>query len=185
MTGGVVLDVAGRAIRLIAAVNGFQVETMNRAAGWHFLQLGHQIERAIATCRFVRHLAGEAADQDALEALLELAEAREIYRSRYLPDPARPQVLDLVLMDETNPRALAYAASRLVGYAASLPAPAPDRGPSPALAIAQALAEEARALDPATVPADRLIGIENRLMQLSNAISHSYFNLREPVAGDP
>lgn len=198
VTDGVVLDVAGRALRLIAAVNGFQVEIMNRRAGWHFLQLGHQIERAIAICRFVRQFGGKMgqdaaapepadprqADPEALEVLLELAESWETYRSRYVPGPVRLPVLDLVLMDETNPRALAYAVSRIVGYAASLPAPGPEPGSSPVLAAAHRLADEARAIDPATVGADRLVGIENRLMQLSNAVSHSYFTLREPAAGN-
>src|SRR5262249_25576138 len=42
-------DKASTALRIIAAVTGFQLENMNRLAGWRFLKLGLRIERALAT----------------------------------------------------------------------------------------------------------------------------------------
>ena len=46
------------ALRIIASFSGLAQENMTQLAGWRFLELGRRIERAIATCRFVRQFAG-------------------------------------------------------------------------------------------------------------------------------
>ena len=45
---------------------------MSQLAGWRFLELGRRIERAIATCRFVRQFALQEPPDGALDVLLEL-----------------------------------------------------------------------------------------------------------------
>ena len=47
-----------------------------------------------------------------LESVLEIADSRMTYRSRYLANLQIPAVLDLLLTDDTNPRALAYQLER-------------------------------------------------------------------------
>src|SRR5262249_15133357 len=42
------------ALCIIASFSGLAQENMSQLAGWRFLELGRRIERAIATCRFVR-----------------------------------------------------------------------------------------------------------------------------------
>ena len=44
-------------LRIIASFSGLAQENMSQLAGWRFLELGRRIERAIATCRFVRQFA--------------------------------------------------------------------------------------------------------------------------------
>ena len=56
-----------------------------------------------------------------LEPLLEIADSSMTYRRRYFARPQLSPVLDLLLVDETNPRALAFQLDAAVG---ARPAPA-------------------------------------------------------------
>jgi uncharacterized circularly permuted ATP-grasp superfamily protein/uncharacterized alpha-E superfamily protein len=172
---GAVLERAGTALRIIAAVAGAHGENMNRQSGWRFLQLGLRIERAIDTCRFTRQFAAPGAGNENLDVLLELAESLRTYRVRYMLGTARGAVLDLVLLDPDNPRSLAFSLTEIVGHLATLP------NAGEPLAVVEALASEVTVLDPAGVTGERLIGIENVLMRLSNEISQAYFTLSEAV----
>lgn len=183
MTEGYVLEKANMALRNIAAIIGLQQENMNRLSGWRFLQLGHRIERAIGVCRFVRQFASEKARPDSLDILLDLTESRGTYRVRYQPGAMRAPVLDLVLLDEANPRSLAFAVADIVSQAAALPNPRPGRLAAPASRLAESLLAEVRGMNPAAVASEQLIGIENGLMRLSNEVARSYFNYREPASG--
>src|ERR1700730_13786504 len=95
------------ALRIIASFSGLAQENMSQLAGWRFLELGRRIERALATCRFVREFAFAKLD-GALDLLLELADSQITYRLRYVMVPAAAPVIDLVVLDPNNPRSLAY-----------------------------------------------------------------------------
>ncbi len=178
-----VLEKASTAIRLIAAVTGFQLETMNRLAGWRFVKLGLRIERALATCRFARQFArAQGGSRDELDLLLELNDCHITYRSRYPLGAAFAPVMDLVLLDESNPRSLLFQLSRLKGHVQALPLLPPTNRPSPALAVADRLHAIVSVLDPVKIRHDDILGIENGLMQLSDEISMSYFRVRDPFA---
>ena len=97
-------------LRFGAGVAGVAAENMVRGGGWLFLDLGRRIERAQAILGTI----GFALDQPAprieagLRLLLELCDSAITYRSRYLTVLQAAPVLDLVLADESNPRALAF-----------------------------------------------------------------------------
>jgi uncharacterized alpha-E superfamily protein len=176
-----VLEKASVAIRLIAAVTGFQLETMNRQAGWRFVKLGLRIERALATCRFARQFArAQGGSRDELDLLLELNDCQITYRSRYPLGAAFAPVMDLVLLDESNPRSLLFQLSRLKGHVLALPLLPPSNRPSPALAVADRLHAMVSVLDPVKIRGDDILGIENGLMHLSDEISMSFFRVRDP-----
>ena len=90
---------------------------MSQLAGWRFLELGRRIERALATCRFVRQFAFGSAPDGSLDVLLELADSQITYRLRYVMVAARAPVIDLVVLDPNNPRSVVLSAR-------------PHRGPS-------------------------------------------------------
>jgi uncharacterized circularly permuted ATP-grasp superfamily protein/uncharacterized alpha-E superfamily protein len=180
-TEGQVVEKASTALRIIAAIEGFQIENMNRLSGWRFLKLGHSIERGIGICRLVRQFGKEDASADDLGVLLELAESQMTYRVRYPLGAVRGPVLDLVLLNDTNPRSLAFQLERIVGHIAALPNPRPDRSALPAAQTAMTLIREVYAQIPDMINDQQLIGIENRLMKLSNEITEGYFIYREPV----
>lgn len=180
-----VFDQASHALRTIAAVTGFQLEAMNRVAGWRFLKLGFRIERGLATCRFARQLAhGQGGAREALDLLLELNDCQITYRSRYPFGAALAPVMDLVLLDDSNPRSLAFQLARLKAHTAKLPVLAPERKRTPVAVLADRLHGTVAAFDPARIRSDDLLAIENGLMQLSDEISYAFFRVRDPLAGE-
>jgi uncharacterized alpha-E superfamily protein len=177
-----VYDKANTALRIIAAVNGFQLENMNRLAGWNFLKLGLSIERALATCRYVRQFGvAENVSPEELDLILELGDTQITYRMRYPFGAAAAPVLDLVLLDRSNPRSLAFQLTRISVHLNALPLLPPDNRPTPALATSERLLATVSALDPAQVRAETLLGMENELMRCSEEISESYFRVRRPA----
>jgi len=183
-TEGHIVEKTNIALRILAAVAGFQIENMNRLSGWRFLKLGTSIERAIGICRLVRQFATDGASADELGALLELAESQMTYRVRYPLGAARVPVLDLVLLNDSNPRSLAFQLERIVGHIAALPNPRSDRRALPAAETAMTLIREVHALRPEAITELMLVGFENQLMRLSNEITASYFTYREPTASE-
>ena len=180
-----VLDRASHALRTIAALTGFQLETMNRVLGWRFLKLGFRIERALATCRFARQFARvQGGSREEMDLLLELNDCQITYRSRYPFGAAFAPVMDLVLLDESNPRSLAFQLARLTAHTLALPPVPPSNRPSPAVAVADRLHAIVAAYGPARIGSDDILGIENGLMHLSDEISFAFFRVRDPFVAD-
>jgi uncharacterized alpha-E superfamily protein len=66
-----------------------------------------------------------------LEPMLDIADSGMTYRRRYFTEPQLPPVLDLLLTDSTNTRALSFQLRALAEHLAQLPrdskAPSPTR----------------------------------------------------------
>jgi uncharacterized alpha-E superfamily protein len=97
-------------LRFSAAVAGVAAENMVRGGGWLFLDLGRRIERAQAVSAEVASALDLPPNriEPGLRLVLELCDSAITYRSRYLTVLQPAPVLDLVLADEGNPRALAF-----------------------------------------------------------------------------
>jgi uncharacterized circularly permuted ATP-grasp superfamily protein/uncharacterized alpha-E superfamily protein len=107
----------------LAALSGMEMENMTRGHGWAFLDLGRRIERGASMARLVEAAIECAAPRELLlEPLLEMADSVITYRRRYFAEPRIAGVLDLLLFDSANPRALAFQFAVLASHAASLPA---------------------------------------------------------------
>jgi uncharacterized circularly permuted ATP-grasp superfamily protein/uncharacterized alpha-E superfamily protein len=103
-----------RLIQLLAAFVGLTTESMSRGQGWRFLQLGRSLERGLQTIALLRGVVLPAGPLvlPACEALLGILHSVKTYRRRYRSRIQMGAVLDLVLLDESNPRSLAF---QLVG----------------------------------------------------------------------
>ena len=62
-----------------------------------------------------------AVSQNALEALLEVSDSIMTYRARYRTAFQLAPVLDLLLLDESNPKSLAFQFSQLAAHVEDLP----------------------------------------------------------------
>ncbi len=178
-------DRATTALRSLTAVTGFTLEAMNRHAGWRFMKLGLRIERAIALCRYTRQFVkseGRSSRED-LEAVVELNDNLITYRTRYPIGAAVVPVLDLVLLDESNPRSLIYQLQRIEDHAGALPLLPPSNLPTPALNRARSLLSLVSDFVPARIDVQQLLGSENSLLQLSDEIAQSFLRVRDPGAG--
>ena len=109
----------------LAAFSGLVMENMTRDYGWYFMDIGRRIERSVlltgllnSTC--VQHY-NEEVENLLLEDLLLTIENLITYRRRYRSSLQRNSVLKLVLLDEDNPRSLAYQLLCLQKYISQLP----------------------------------------------------------------
>jgi uncharacterized alpha-E superfamily protein len=97
-------------IRFVSTLSGLASENMTRGTGWLFLDLGRRIERA----QFVLGTALGPFQQSpidwdaAMRLALELCDSSITYRWRYLGQLQPAPVLDLVVLDDSNPRAFAF-----------------------------------------------------------------------------
>src|SRR5262245_53336481 len=167
------------ALRIIASFSGLAQENMSQLAGWRFLELGRRIERAIATCRFVRQFAFAGELSSALDVLLELADSQITYRLRYVMVAAPAPVVDLVVLDPNNPRSVAYQLGRIEAHLAALPKHGDDSRLSPPEQIAAALATQIRTADAASLDDASFLAFESALMKLADVIAATYFTTHE------
>ncbi|MBC7853623.1 MAG: circularly permuted type 2 ATP-grasp protein, partial [Pirellulaceae bacterium] len=120
---GDILLLLNQMLSLLAAFSGLATENMTRGPGWQFLDMGRRIERALNSLRLVQRLLvpAEVELSPLLEAILEIFDSTMTYRYRYLTSLQLPPVLDLILIDETNPRAVGFQLNALAEHVGSLP----------------------------------------------------------------
>ncbi len=172
---GAALEMAEHALRIIAAFSGLAQENMNRLSGWRFLEIGRRIERGILTGRFVRRLADREAPPACLDALLELTDSQITYRARYLMGAQRLPAVDLVALDDGNPRSIAFQVARLRDHLAGL-SDLPNHAELdiPQKIVLQ-LSTALKVIDIADIETETVLSVENRLMDLSNEITQRFF----------
>ncbi len=110
-------------LQLLSSFAGLERENITRGAGWTFISLGRRLERSIYTTRQMRELAMPL-DEDSwplLEYLLEVADSSMTYRSRYFTTLQPIPVLDVLMLDELNPRSLAFQLNHLGDLYEKLP----------------------------------------------------------------
>lgn len=123
------LRLLNRLIQYLAAFNGLVMENMTRGYGWRFLDMGRRLERMRHVVQLTQQLTirGDPEDGGALELLLELADSTMTYRGRYQASPRLPAVLDLLLCDDSNPRAALFQLCALEEHMRHLPDHGDDR----------------------------------------------------------
>jgi uncharacterized circularly permuted ATP-grasp superfamily protein/uncharacterized alpha-E superfamily protein len=114
-----------RIITALMAIAGAASENMSRDLGWHFLNLGRCIERALLLIALLRAVltTREAPEVELLlqESILAVAESLTHYRRRFRDRPQFEATLNLLLLDETNSRSLAYQLNAARHHLAVLP----------------------------------------------------------------
>ncbi len=185
------LDPLDEGLAAIAAFNGLMHENMTRNYGWSFLLMGRRLERAynLTEAVYTLFVPKQEAEEETsrLMLLLELADSFITYRSRYRLDPMLPLVLDLLLLDETNPRSLAYQLSDIARHMESLPDTKQGSGlPEHRRLIIAALTAirladvERLAAEPDAAGLEALAGQQLQIFpEVSNALARHYFNLMD------
>jgi uncharacterized circularly permuted ATP-grasp superfamily protein/uncharacterized alpha-E superfamily protein len=141
----------------LAAFAGMMTESMTRALGWRFLDFGRRIERALNMVVLLDEVLLQHADPtDAavLDALLEVADSAMTYRSRYRATVRLAPVVDLLLTDEQNPRAVAFQLVVAADHVEQLPREHPRAYRDAEQRLAMALVHELRLLDVLAVAGD-------------------------------
>jgi uncharacterized circularly permuted ATP-grasp superfamily protein/uncharacterized alpha-E superfamily protein len=162
-------------LRMLSAYTGLAQDNMVRQSGWRFLKLGCRIERAATMCRVIATLAQENANATALDALLEIGDSQITYGQRYVLSPVREPVLDLLVLDDENPRALAFQLTRIVDHIDRLPGADAGLLLSTMQKRARKLHNMLETSEIGEVNADFLDTLRAGLLQLSDEISLTYF----------
>ncbi|MFO0823841.1 MAG: circularly permuted type 2 ATP-grasp protein [Gemmataceae bacterium] len=80
-----VLDLLNRTVITLSAFGGLAVESMTRAEGWRFLDMGRKLERALHTIALLKGTMSTPGTEGLiLDAALEVADSGMTYRRRYL-----------------------------------------------------------------------------------------------------
>jgi uncharacterized circularly permuted ATP-grasp superfamily protein/uncharacterized alpha-E superfamily protein len=99
-------------IQSLLALGGLGIESMVRDLGWRFMDAGRRLERSLQLLWLLAATMQEAHDPavDSLifESVLSASESIMTYRYRYRSRAQLETVLDLLLLDDGNPRSLAY-----------------------------------------------------------------------------
>ncbi len=185
---GDLLLLLNQLLSTLLAISGLTNENMTRGPGWRFLDMGRRVERAHNMLRLLRRtLVPHSNDLGALlEALLEIGDSTMTYRNRYLMSLQLSPILDLLLLDDTNPRSVSFQVRLLSEHVNELRL-AGDRQQYPAeLELSYDAQRQLRMTD-----ADALVEVDEHqsrawldrfLAQLSttinalgNCITHTYF----------
>jgi uncharacterized circularly permuted ATP-grasp superfamily protein/uncharacterized alpha-E superfamily protein len=145
-----VLDLLNRTVITLSAFGGLAVESMTRAEGWRFLDMGRKVERVLHTIALLKGtmLKPGTPEGPILDAALEVADSGMTYRRRYLSNLRAEAVLDLLVFDETNPRSLASQLTALEDDVNHLPRPARSAGRAPEQRFALAALNSVRLAEP-------------------------------------
>lgn len=183
---GDTLERLDQSIRTLAAFSGMEMENMTRNHGWRFLDMGRRLERA-------QHLAdlfgsllarGNPEEDGSLVLLLELADSVMTYRSRYLTTPMLPPVIDLLLLDETNPRSVGFQLAAISAHVDELPRDPDERTRSAEQRLALALLTEIRLAEVAQLCDEDVEGRRGALEALLDAIGTGLPAMSEMITRD-
>jgi uncharacterized alpha-E superfamily protein len=167
----------------LAAVTGAQTDRMTRDHGWRLLSVGRLVERiagmAAAMGRVMTAIDPRGGSAVATALLLELFDSGITFRARYQRHEDLLALADLLVLDDTNPRAFAGTLRRLRTELGKLPGPPGWRTELLGLLPARGAGLELEALRDADAAPARIIAVSQSLAasaaRLSDLIGRRYF----------
>lgn len=91
----------------LMGLSGFALDGMTRDLGWSFMSIGRRLERLQFQAQAIIQ-ALQMPEETDLDWLLELSDSIVTYRSRYRAQAEWLPVLDLLLLDQGNPRSVLF-----------------------------------------------------------------------------
>jgi len=169
----------------LAAVTGAQTDRMTRDHGWRLLSVGRLLERlagmANALAKLLTAFDARGGSTATTELLLELFDSSITFRARYQRHEDLLALADLLVCDETNPRAFAGTLRRLRTEIGKLPGAdewrAQLRAQLPPQGAGVALQDLAGADDTQLCLqlTQRALLLRDSAMRLSDAVGQRYF----------
>jgi uncharacterized circularly permuted ATP-grasp superfamily protein/uncharacterized alpha-E superfamily protein len=148
---------------------------MSHGDAWRFLDLGMRIERGSMILQAAQAIIPGSASADDLSALLELADAQSLYRSRYMTMPYIARVYDMILLDPAQPRGLAFQLARIEDQLAAIPPLRSDAMPEAQQRAIRQLRAAVEGLDASEIGTMTIAELRKQLAALSDAIGKRFF----------
>ncbi|MFW2543098.1 circularly permuted type 2 ATP-grasp protein [Primorskyibacter sp. 2E107] len=108
-------------LRQVSGFAGLVHENMYRTDGWRFLSLGISLERASNMCHVMACLTSREAPEGSLDLALEIGDSVIAHRARFSIMANRLSVLDILGIDDQNPRSIRYHVARARRHIEELP----------------------------------------------------------------
>jgi uncharacterized alpha-E superfamily protein len=147
---------------------------MFRFDGWRFLTIGRALERADAGTELLRVFADPAAPPGALDVAVEVADSVMTHRRRYSVETNRSTVIDLLALDDKNPRSVIYQVELIRGEVAHLPGASTAGRMSDLGAALLRMHTELRVMAPEEMTGARLTDLRDRVRALSDQLTAQY-----------
>jgi len=106
-----------------AALAGLSAENMTRGPNYLFLDMGRRLERALHLAWLLRQTVAspDARETEHMRILLEIDDSAMTYRSRYFNVFQLVPFVDLLMLDEHNPRSCAFQLAAIESHLKELP----------------------------------------------------------------
>ncbi|MBF9033695.1 hypothetical protein HKCCE2091_05540 [Rhodobacterales bacterium HKCCE2091] len=158
----------------LASFTGLVHDNMYRFTGWRFLVMGRAVERAQQMAVVVAAFAEGSFPPGGFEIAVETGDSVMTHRRRYAVETNRDTVVDLLVLDEGNPRSILFQLDILAEEEAAVAGP---RGPREISEAARAILRLRTALAtarPEDVDNARLLEIADEIGGISDALSAAY-----------
>jgi uncharacterized circularly permuted ATP-grasp superfamily protein/uncharacterized alpha-E superfamily protein len=169
-------DASERVLSGLLALAGIVSENMVRDPGWYMLDSGRGLERALQVVALLRvtvtRRRGPETDRMVREAVLTAAESIVTFRRRYRGRSGTDAVVELLVVDQHNPRSVAYQLARVQAGLRALPISSPTARP---LRLLDTLVEAVRTADPSSLT----VGEDGRRPGLEQFLADLHEQLRD------
>ncbi|MEZ5803609.1 MAG: circularly permuted type 2 ATP-grasp protein [Rhizobiaceae bacterium] len=164
----------GVLLRKITGFSGLVHENMYRFTGWRFLSIGRSLERAVAMCAILASLTDRKAPSGSLDLAIEVGDSTMSHRRRYAVNTTRATVVDLLALDELNPRAVLYHLTEIRDQVARLPQAEEGGHLSPLSRAVLRLHTDLAVQRPEEVDIRELRDYGRRLMEISDLLTDAH-----------
>ncbi|MFN6979112.1 MAG: alpha-E domain-containing protein, partial [Gemmobacter sp.] len=165
----------GRLLHRLAAFTGLVHDNMYRFAAWRFLSLGRAVERADNMAWTLATFADPRAPDGSLDLAVEVGDSVMTHRRRFAVATSRATVIDLLALDEMNPRSVLYQLSEARAQLAHLPGNAPQGPLSPLGRHLLRLHTDLAVSTAEELTTARLLGLRAGIGGLSSLLGTQYF----------
>lgn len=165
----------------LAAVTGAQTDRMTRDPGWRLLTVGRLIERLTGYAGLLKAFWENDALQhpQGFDLVLDLFDSTITFRARFQRRLEVPALIALLVMDETNPRALACVLRRLRNELVKLPVRGSSHDDMLALLPHEGVGATLTELCDPETGSEAVLNLLNRLIdvgwRLSDEVGRRYF----------
>ena len=163
-------------LRKMAGFSGLVHENMFRAAGWQFLSIGRALERAAMMTGLLATFADKSAPEGSLDLAIEIGDSILVHRQRYAVITSRETVIDLLAMDEANPRSIRFQMDVIRSRVDALSALRPSGQMSDLERRVLSLQTELAVHSVESLTTKALLSTQDAILGLSDALHDAFLN---------
>ncbi len=164
----------GVLLRKLSGFSGLVHENMYHFTGWRFLSIGRALERAVNLAGMLASFADPKAPDGSLDLAVEVADSSMSHRTRFAVSTTRATVIDLLALDQLNPRSIMFQLNEMNSHIGFLPEVDRDGPLSQLQKLMMQTHTKLAVQTPETLSTRSLLDIRQDFFALSNQLSATY-----------